>query len=143
MLRRASSFAVGESNSTNLGLTIHTGLAGQLRYIPSRFPALPPCYFPLGVSSPGRTVALEGLLLSTFCLSEAISRMPKRRTVANDIFLAVPALEVGLGQFHGISLCSGANHCNEFRRPGHRRSRHCLCPGRRNSLQSLEIGRAH
>jgi hypothetical protein len=68
MLRRASSFAVGDWDSTNPGLTIHTGLAGQLRYIPSRFPALPPCSFPLGVSSPGRTVALEGLLLSTFCL---------------------------------------------------------------------------
>jgi len=97
MLRRASSFTVGDLDSTNPGLTIHTGLAGQLRYIPSRFPALPPCYFPLGVSSPGRAVALEGLLLSTFCLSEAISRMPKRRTVANRIFLTVPASKVGLG----------------------------------------------
>src|SRR5260221_14295563 len=102
MLRRASSFAVGESNSTNLGLTIHTGLAGQLRYIPSRFPALPPCYFPLGVSSPGRTVALEGLLLSTFCLSEAISRMPKRRTIANDIFLGGPPSSVQLCECHRI-----------------------------------------
>ncbi len=43
MLRRASSFAVGDSDSTNPGLTIHTGLAGPRRYIPSRFPALPTC----------------------------------------------------------------------------------------------------
>ena len=31
MLRRASSFAVGDWDSTNPGLTIHTGLAGPLR----------------------------------------------------------------------------------------------------------------
>ncbi len=126
MLRRASSFAVGDSDSANPGLTIHTGLAGPQRYIPSRFPALPTCYFPLGVSSPGRSVVLEGLLLSTFCLSEAISRMPKRRTVSNDIFLAVPALEVDPGQFHCFHLSSGGNHRDEFRCPGNRWSRHCL-----------------
>src|SRR5258706_12447611 len=116
MLRRASSFAVGDWDSTNPGLTIRTGLAGQLRYIPSRFPALPPCYFPLGVSSPGRTVALEGLLLSTFCLSEAISRMPKRRTIANHVLLQRPASDVGLGEFYGIDVRCCCHNRDQFRR---------------------------
>ena len=122
MLRRASSFAVGDWDSTNPGLTIHTGLAGQLRYIPSRFPALPPCSFPLGVSSPGRTVALEGLLLSTFCLSEAISRMPKRRTIADDIFLGGPASSIELCERHRIRGGSRCYNGNQLRRSGgHRR----------------------
>src|SRR5260221_11334831 len=53
-------------------------------------------------------------------------QIEREEPVANDIFLAVPSIEVGLGQFHCISLWSGANHRNEFRFEGYRRSRHCL-----------------
>jgi hypothetical protein len=54
---------------------------GTSHYIPSCLAALLTCSFPLCLSTPGRSVILEGRLLSTFCSFGAISRAPKRRTM--------------------------------------------------------------
>src|SRR5712691_1429666 len=59
------------------------------RSIPSRLAACSTYSFPLGLSTPGRLSVLEGHLLSTFYLSEVISRMPKRRTTMYHITEAV------------------------------------------------------
>lgn len=62
-----------------------------------------------------------------FChLRSNYFQIKRQQPVANDIFLAVPALEVRLGQFDGISLGSGAHHGHQFWYPGDRRSRQCL-----------------
>jgi hypothetical protein len=44
-------------------------------------PLCPTCYFPLGLSTPGRSAVLEGSLPSTFCPCGAIPDAPKRRTI--------------------------------------------------------------
>src|SRR6266496_6024666 len=64
----------------------------------------------------------RGLALNLSCLWQASNLAPKRRTVANGIFLAIPAPEVRLGQFYRLHAWPRRNHRNQFRRG---RSRWC------------------
>ena len=54
--------------------------------------------------------------------------MPKRRTVANAVFLALPSLEIGLSQLYRVHTVPRRNHRDQFRRGGGRRRRQRLPP---------------
>jgi hypothetical protein len=136
MLRRAWYCAIGGWGSTSLGLTslpfgtsCTQDLQAARRYIPSRLPAFSTCSFPLWVSPPGRLSALEGHSLSTFCLYEAISRAPKRRTTMYHItanLCSFGGVEKQQVLFHGSSskeaLGKGSNEADLDEETGHRLS---------------------
>src|SRR5260370_41487342 len=70
----------------------------------------------------------RGLALNLSCLRQASNLAPKRRTVANAVFLALPALEIGLSQLYRVHTVARRNHWDQFWRGGSRRGPESLPP---------------
>src|SRR5260370_24960993 len=73
------------------------------------------------------------LTFGEFRVDDLLFRIPMIRVqierdqpVANAVFLAVPALEVDLGQFQRSHALPGRHHWDEFRGGGRRWRRRCL-----------------
>jgi hypothetical protein len=93
---------------THLHLAHRT--CGASPYIPSGFTASLTCSFPLCLSAPGRSVVLKGHMLSTFCLSQAISPSPQRRT--EKIRRTIYTRDLNLNVFSSMLTNEGARWCS-------------------------------
>src|SRR6266699_5136794 len=56
----------------------------------------------------------RGLALNLSCLWQVSNLAPKRRTIADHVFLQGPASDVGLGEFHCIDVRCSRHNRNQF-----------------------------